>query len=267
MRHIFSPNPNKMSPLNCRDVPCDTKVRPWDDVLISCVFTWDKPVAESMGEYYRYIGATVQIGGPAYDDRGGEFVPNLFTAPGVVITHRGCPRNCPWCYVPGREGQAIRHIPIHEGNILQDNNFLACNQDHREKVYSMLRKQRAISFRGGLDARLLRDSDIEAIRGLRLFDIWTAYDSIENTKTIPAIQKLRAAGIPQNKIRCYVLFGFDENDTFSKAQERARDVYEAGGLPFAQLYDKHNGPDKKTWERLARTWSRPADYKTLMKGH
>ena len=40
---------------------------------------------------------------------------------------------------------------------------------------------------------------------------------------------------------------------------------EARGLPFAQLFDGYKGTDRKTWERLSRTWSRPADFKTLMK--
>ena len=263
MRHIFSPNPNNMSPLNCRDIPFNTKVRAGDEVLISTVFTWDKPVAESMGEYYKSIGANVQVGGPAYDDPGGEFEPNKFTAPGVTITHRGCVRNCPWCYVPKREGLCIRHLEIKEGNILQDNNFLACNAEHREKVYAMLKKQRAISLRGGLDARLLRDSDIEQLRGLRLFDLWTAYDSMDNQSSLSAVRRLRSAGIPQSKIRVYVLVGFG-GESMDCAEDRLRMVWEAGAYPFAQLYDGHNGADILDWKRFARRWSRPAIYKSII---
>jgi len=264
MRHIFAAQPNKMSPLNCRDIPCDTKVKAGDDVLISTVFTWDKPVAESMGEYYRSIGAKVQVGGPAYDDPGAEFIPNKFMAPGVVITHRGCPRACPWCYVPKREGRKIRHLDIHAGNILQDNNFLACDQTHRDKVYAMLRTQRRCSLRGGLDARLLRDSDIEAIRGLRLFDLWTAHDSTDNGASLSAIRRFRAAGIPQGKIRCYVLVGFG-GETMTQAEDRLRMVWEAGAYPFAQLFDGYTGSDILEWKRFARRWCLPAIYKSFFK--
>ena len=237
------------------------------DVKVSVVFTWDKENAESIAEDWRAHGCKVEIGGPAYGDPGGEFCPNRFMADGVVITHRGCVRNCPWCYVPKREGQKIRHLEIKDGNILQDNNILACNNDHRAKVYQMLRKQRRVSLRGGLDARLLRDSDIKEIRSLRLFDLWTAYDDKENkTASVSAIGRLRDAGIPQSKIRCYVLIGFG-NETRSEAEGRLRDCYQAGAYPFAQLYDGNSsqGEEHKEWKRLARRWSRPAIYKSFFK--
>jgi len=265
MRHIFTPHKNAQSPLNCQDCVYPTRVKRGDEVLISVVFTWDKPLAESMAHYYREaVGASVKVGGPAYDDPGGEFEPGKFTAPGVVISHRGCVRNCPWCYVPQREGQRIRHLEVKEGNILQDNNILACNRDHKEKVWAMLRNRRAVSLRGGLDARLLKDEDIEAIRGLRLFDLWTAYDSEDNTAALNAIRRLRKAGISQNKIRCYVLTGFG-GATISEDEDRLKEVYLAGALPFAQLYDKYDGADILERKRFARKWSRPAIYKSIMK--
>lgn len=153
-----------------------------------------------------------------------------------------------------------------EGNILQDNNILACNRDHKEKVWSMLRRQKNVSLRGGLDARLLKDEDIENIRSLKLLDIWTAYDDKENkTAAISAIRRLRAAGIPQKKIRCYVLNAF-AGETRSEAEGRLRDCFEAGALPFAQLYDGYKGEDLKEWKQFCRKWSRPAIYKNLIKG-
>ena len=130
---------------------------------ISVVFTWDKKKSEDMADTWRDWGWTVKFGGPAYDDPGGEFVPNKYTKQGVVITHRGCCRNCEFCYVPKREGK-IRCLEIKEGNILQDNNILACPKEHKRKVFDMLRKQKNVSLRGGLDARLLTDWDIEQIR-------------------------------------------------------------------------------------------------------
>lgn len=264
MLHIFTPYQNAQSPLNSRDCPYPTKVRTGDIVLISVVFTQHKPEAENMCKYYLSIGAKVKIGGPAYDDPGAEFCPGRFTAPGVVITHRGCVHNCPWCYVPKREGQKIRHLKVTEGNILQDNNFLACNHSHRDKVYAMLRTQRNVSLRGGLDSRLLRDSDIDAIRGLHLYDLWTAYDTKNNTASLTAIRHLRAAGIPQYKIRCYALVGFGK-DTTQKATARLHKIWRAGAYPFAQLYDQYTGSNLVDWKQFARKWSRPAIYKSFFK--
>lgn len=233
-----------------------------EPIEISCVFTKDKSAAEDLAYEYKAAGCNVKIGGPAYDDPGGEFTPGKYCLQGVIITHRGCVRNCPWCYVPKREGQRIRHLEVKEGNILQDNNILACNRDHKEKVWTMLRKQRAVSLRGGLDSRLLKDDDVENIRSLHLYDLWTAYDSEENKSySLNAIRRLRSAGISQNKIRCYVMVGF--NETMDEAESRLKETYIAGALPFAQLYDGYQGNDVSDWKRFTRKWSRPAIYKSF----
>ena len=100
-----------------------------------------------------------------------------------------------------------------------------------------------------------------------MFDLWTAYDKDENrTASLRAIYRLRCAGIPKSKIRCYVLIGFD-GESRSEAEGRLRDVYNMGAYPFAQLYDKFKGAEeeKKKWKRLARTWSLPAAFKCDMK--
>jgi len=234
-------------------------------VDVSCVFTWDKKRAEELAYSWKEWGCPVSIGGPAYDDPGGEFIPGKYLKNGITITHRGCIRNCPWCYVPIREGK-IKCLDIKIGNILQDNNILACPKEHQNKVFSMLKTQKGVSLRGGLDARLLTDYSIEQIRSLKLFDLWTAYDSDDNKSSILAIQKLRAAGIPQNKIRVYCLIGFD-NDTISMAEERCLKVLMSGGMPFAQLYDMKIGTDRelREWKALARKWSRPAIYRSFLK--
>ena len=225
-------------------------------VNVSCVFTWDKPEAEKIAEAWRGWGCKVSVGGPAYDDPGGEFTPGKFTREGVVITHRGCVRQCPWCYVPKREGNKIREIEIKTGNVLQDNNILACSRSHQDKVFSMLATQRAIRFIGGLDTRLLTDYAIDRIRGLRVYDLWIAADSIGYRKSyLKAIEKLRTAGFSRKKIRCYVLIGYGK-ETQGQAEDRLREIYTAGALPFAQYYDQ--AANRPAWQLLIRRWSRPA---------
>lgn len=233
------------------------------EVHVSCVFTWDKPKAEYLAECWKFIGSKVKLGGPAYDDPGDEFIPGMYVRKGITYTSRGCPNNCKFCFVPKREGK-IRELPISEGNEIQDNNFLACSKGHRQKVYDMLRAQKEIRFLGGLEAGRLTDWDIEEMRKLRIKELWVACDSKGAVKrTTKVIGKLSQAGFSQNHIRCYVLIG----DDMTENEARLRAVYEAGALPFAQLYQ----PEKlleysKAWKQFARTWSRPAATRAHMKG-
>ena len=75
--------------------------RPEEDlpVHISCTFTWDILEAKRLQLAWSQFYSDVQIGGPAFDDFGGEFIPGKYTKHGMVMTSRGCPRNCEWCFV------------------------------------------------------------------------------------------------------------------------------------------------------------------------
>ncbi len=117
------------------------------NVDISVVFTWDRPKAERIRKAWEAWGCNVRIGGPAYDDPGTTFTPGQYVKEGFVFTSRGCVRNCPWCYVPKREGK-VRELPIVSGNVILDNNILACSRSHQAKVVEMLKTQRAVDFKG-----------------------------------------------------------------------------------------------------------------------
>lgn len=185
----------------------------------------------------------------------------MYVKNGVTINSRGCNNNCSFCHVPRREGR-IRETGIKIGNIEQSNNFMQCSKGYRQKIYDMMKTQRQISFRGGIEAALLTDWDIEEMRGLRIYDIWLACDTkgaIHNLKK--ATEKLYAAGFNQNKIRCYVLIG----DDMQENENRLREVFMAGALPFAQLFQPiEKIKYSQEWNRFARTWQRPAATKAHM---
>lgn len=229
-------------------------VPPHDEVHISCVFTWDKQRAEELAEAWKGK-CPVKLGGPAYDDPGGGFIPGMYTRLGITHTSRGCPNNCKFCFVAKREGK-IRELEIKPGNEIQDNNFLACSIPHRRKVYDMLKNQKSIKFIGGLEAGRLTDWDVEEMRNLRIKELWLACDSKARIKTaVKAIETLQQAGFSQKHIRCYVLIGDDQTEN----EERLKTVYNAGALPFAQLFQPEERIEySKEWKDFARTWSRPA---------
>lgn len=236
-----------------------------DEVHISCTFTWDKKQAllqaKSWGQYY----PTVKIGGPAFDAPAGEFIPGLYLREGITTTSRGCNHQCPWCFVPKREGK-LRELSIKPGYIVQDNNLLQCSPSHLERVFSMCRQQKhAISFPGGFESALVSDWVVDELRSLHIGEIWLAADHDAAIGPLEkAVSKLH--WFPRRKLRCYVLIGY-AGETIADAEARLRAVWEVGVLPFAQLYrDADNSIQwSYEWRSLARTWSRPAAMFALMK--
>lgn len=235
-------------------------------VHISITFTWDieegKRLQEAWAQYY----PVVEIGGPAMKTRPDCFIPGVFVKSGVIFTSRGCNNSCPWCLVPEIEGK-LRIIPIAPGYIVQDNNFLQCPVEHRIAVYQMLNSQRkAIQLSGGLDTRLITDEIADELQGLHIGQIFLAADTEASLKPLTkAIQKLSSLG--RQKTRCFVLIAYN-GETIEQAEARLRRVWELGAMPFAQLYQPPDHYIKygRVWKALARTWSRPAAMKALMKG-
>ena len=116
-----------------------------DNVLVSCTFTYDKARAEFLAEQWGSSGYKVAVGGPAYDDIGGEFTPGKFVKDGYVITSRGCCNRCWFCSVWKREGN-IREIEIKDGWNVLDSNLLQCSDRHIKAVFKMLQKQKEPVF-------------------------------------------------------------------------------------------------------------------------
>ena len=228
-----------------------------DEIHVSCTFTWDKRCCEELA--YQWEAATnkpVKLGGVAFGSPSNNFVQGLYIKSNIIFTTRGCNNNCPWCIVPRIEGK-LKELPIYPGNWIQDNNFLQASRDHREKVFDMLRGQKGICFKGGLEADLINDHFINGITSLRIKELWLACDT---DGTIPALkkacEKLRKAGFSREKIKCYVL-----------SYGRDMEADEAGAMPFMQLYRDFSDNKtvySQTWNRFARQWQRPAAIKAHM---
>jgi len=246
------------------DPPFPTMQPEADAVHVSCTFTWDKPEAERLvvawGKYYQ----TVRVGGPAYDDPGGEFVPGRYLAPGYIITSRGCPNHCDFCLVPTREGK-LRTVEIRDGNNVLDNNLLACPRPHIDAVLSMLarQKKRAV-FTGGLEAARLERWFVRACVEMNAERLFLAYDRpAEQQPVADAIRLIREEwpGVSlRHRVTCYVLVG-RQGDSMKAAEARLQWVLDAGATPFAMYFRPEDVARRQAppeWARFVKRWIRPA---------
>jgi hypothetical protein len=231
-----------------------------DQVHISATFTWDIDRAKRLYQAWSnaYNDIDVLIGGPAFDSPCHNFTPGLYVKHGVTFTTRGCNNNCPWCFVPKREGKLREIRDFTPGYIIQDNNLLQASQSHIRGVIEMLKTQKAAVFAGGIDARLVDDWIVEQLQSITVKELFLAADTEAALHPLEkALDKLSALG--RNKLRVYVLIAYGD-ETINEAESRLEQVWELGGLPFAQLYQPpdHFIEYSRKWKNLARCWSRPA---------
>lgn len=231
-------------------------------VSVSVTFTQDKAKGLSLFRAWRKRIKDTLLGGPAYNHPGDEFVPGRFLKKGIIITSRGCPKKCEWCYASEREGP-IRELPIRDGWMIQDNNLLACSNEHIVKVFEMLSRQPIpASFPGGLDLDYLKNWHMDCLKGLQVIHkfaaLWVAFDGPWGMAKLDKAKDLLADISIERKF-AYVLIGY-EGDSLIEAEGRCETVYEAGFLPFAMLWDKNVGSE---WRSLQRKWCRPAIYRSV----
>lgn len=230
-----------------------------DEVHVSVAFSWDMERAEQLAEAWRVVGVPVTMGGPAFNQPGGAFIPGMYVKEGMVITSRGCPNHCWFCAVPKREG-GLRELYIHDGYNVLDDNILACSDQHVSMVFNMLaRQEHKPIFTGGLEAKILRYWHAVELRKLHPQRMYFAYDTADDYEPlVDAGRMLREVGFTfaSHVLCCYVLIGHP-NDTMEKAEKRLRDTVKAGFMPYAMLYKNEKGDADDQWRTFQRLWVRP----------
>lgn len=231
---------------------------PIDEIHISVAFTYDIPRAEWLAEQWRHV-APVKVGGPAYNERGGEFIPGMYLKQGYVITSRGCNNNCWFCSVPKREGR-LHTLPIAEGWNVLDDNLLACPDDHVNAVFDMLARQdRRPEFTGGLEAKIIKPWHAKRLKEIKTKRLYMAYDTPDDYEPlVEAGKMLLDAGFTtaSHTLGCYCLIGY-RGDSYEAAAKRMRQAAAAGFVPMAMLYRDNTGRYDLNWRRFQREWARP----------
>lgn len=231
-----------------------------DEIHVSVTFTGDKAKGECLAEEWAKTGIPVKIGGPAYKQPAGEFNPGLYLKRGYTITSRGCPNKCWFCGVHKVQGSLIE-LPIRDGWIIQDDNLLACSENHIRAVFNMLERQpERPMFPGGLEAKLLKPWHVELLHKVKAKEMFFAYDTPDDYEPLVQAGKLlQEAGftLKKRKTYAYVLMGYP-GDTFEAAEKRCKQALTAGFIPFAMLHMHESGFQDPDWGQFQRSWCRVA---------
>ena len=231
-----------------------------ETVHVSVTFGWDIEKAEELYEQWHILGVPVEVGGPAFDDRMGDFQPGMYVKDGIVFTSRGCNKDCWFCSVPKCARGVIRELPICDGWNICDDNILGTSESHFRAVIEMLRKQkkRAV-FSGGLEPALLQMWHAELLREINPKTMYTAYDTKDDYEAIRQMADILwdVGFSPKGcQVKCYCLCGYD-GDSFDEAEKRMRQIVDVGFLPFAMLYRDDTGETDKEWRKFQREWANP----------
>lgn len=163
---------------------------------------------------------------------------------------RGCPNNCPFCIVSQKEGRKSCKVSDldkwwigQKQIVLQDPNILAC-RDHMDLLAQLADSKAKVDINQGVDARLLNEESIEALKRILLKDIHFAWDLMKNSEKILAGLDLWKKHGKKNSHgswgTVYVLTNFDT--TMEENLHRVYTLDSMGFVPYIMVYDKPHAP-------------------------
>jgi len=187
---------------------------------------------------------------------------------GMGFLTRGCPRRCPWCVVPEKEGGIQAHAehgefanPASRDLVLLDNNVLASEHGIRE-IERIAAAGYRVDFNQGLDARLIaRDDGIAKLLGRCrwLKPIRLACDTSGQMATVGrAVEALRRHGASPKTFFCYVLV-----KDIPDALDRVEFLRSLNVDPFAQPFLDFTTNAAPTLEQ--RRFARWVNHKAIFK--
>ncbi len=160
---------------------------------------------------------------------------------------RGCPRNCGFCIVSGKEGRRSVQVAdlseFWDGQReikLMDANLLACPE--HEKLIQQLAESRAwVDFSQGLDIRLVNPDNVLLLNKVRTKAVHFAWDNPDEDLTGYFRRFLELTNIKSNRRRrVYVLTNY--GSSHGQDLYRINTLREMGYDPYVMVYDRPNAP-------------------------
>lgn len=165
---------------------------------------------------------------------------------------RGCPNACPFCIVSEKEGRCSRKVSDlsewwngQKNIILCDPNILAC-RDHMELLKQLADSRDWVDINQGLDARLLNQENIEALKAIKIKEVHFVWDLMKNSeRIINGLNLWRRYGKRNRHGKwgtVYVLVNFD-----TTMEDNLNRIYTLESMdfdPYVMVYDKPNAPQE-----------------------
>lgn len=250
----------------------------YDEVYLSCVFTWNREKALSVINMQRSMGKKVYYGGTGFD---WGLVGNRIQLPpeienqqpdfslypnddrAVGFSQRGCDRECQFCDVWRKEGKITRgrYIPIKllmqgRKKLLLLDNDIALSPDHDAIINECRENKIKLSITQGYDIRCITPERARFLaqdkpwdldfKKRRLYIAWD-YLSIENWVK-KGIDILLDNGFRGTEIFCYIICGF--NTTHEEDLYRFYKLQEWGANPYVMPFN--NRTDDKWLNKFKR---------------
>ena len=160
---------------------------------------------------------------------------------------RGCPRNCGFCIVSGKEGRKSRKAAdlseFWDGQKeikLLDANLLAC-PDHEALILQLAESRAWVDFSQGLDIRLITPDNAALLNRVRTKAVHFAWDNPDEDLTGHFKRFLELTAIKSDrKRRVYVLTNY--GSTHEQDLYRVETLRGMGYDPYVMVYDRPTAP-------------------------
>lgn len=170
-----------------------------------------------------------------------------FTGIAYGFLSRGCPRNCGFCIVSGKEGRkSVKTADLSEfwdGQKeikLMDANLLAC-ADHEHLIEQLAQSRAWVDFTQGLDIRLVNRDNISLLNRVRTKAVHFAWDNPNEDLTGHFQRFLDFTTVKNSrKRRVYVLTNY--GSTHEQDLYRVNTLRAMGFDPYVMIYERPTAP-------------------------